>query len=232
MAVYKPGSTPVTKRSLKHGGHAHRHQNHQYLHHRQPQVQEIDEREIEKRSVGQLISATIDGQVVPWTNSYSGPGLASSSHPPAGAQSRETNVPASALSLHNIKPFKATSSSSTAINTSPAISKVSVSSAGQSPKPTSSTATGQGPVADHGWTRQAYYNAVSGTAEGFTFLNHYGGTDGIPGTAAGGSALVLTSNISLIMVLLTENAALEPPSHMPLPMVNPVQSHLKSSQTP
>ena len=40
------------------------------------------------------------------------------------------------------------------------------------------------------WTRQAYFDAGSADAEGITFLNHFGGMDGIPGTAAGGPASV------------------------------------------
>lgn len=40
---------------------------------------------------------------------------------------------------------------------------------------------------DGSWSRQAYYNAAAGISEGFTFLNHYGGVNGIPGTAAGGT---------------------------------------------
>ncbi|KAL8852907.1 MAG: hypothetical protein Q9221_002283 [Calogaya cf. arnoldii] len=38
------------------------------------------------------------------------------------------------------------------------------------------------------WARQAYYNAEAGSSEGFTFLNHFGGTKGMPGTADGGPA--------------------------------------------
>lgn len=32
------------------------------------------------------------------------------------------------------------------------------------------------------------YNAEGGTAQGLTFLNHFGGVNGIPGTANGGPA--------------------------------------------
>lgn len=66
------------------------------------------------------------------------------------------------------------------------------------------------------WDRHAYYDAASGHAHGFTFLNHYGGTEGMPGTSDGGSSLVLgyvkstyTDVIVLahlsLMLLLTEN---------------------------
>lgn len=66
------------------------------------------------------------------------------------------------------------------------------------------------------WTRYAYYDAASGHANGFTFLNHCGGTEGMPGTSDGGSSLVLdggkrpyTDVIDLahlsLTLLLTEN---------------------------
>ena len=38
------------------------------------------------------------------------------------------------------------------------------------------------------WARQAYYNAADGTSQGITFLNHFGGANGVPGTSAGGAA--------------------------------------------
>ena len=188
VAVYKPGSISNEKRSLKHGGHVHRHQVHQYLHNRQ--VQEINERKIEKRSVGQLIAATIDGQVDSWINSYSGPAVvASSMLSPVGAQLDEVNVSASDRSTSKTGTIEVTSSLSPITRkTSLATTKVTTTSPGHLSKPTSSIKTGHGPATDQGWTRQAYYDAASGTAEGITFLNHYGGTDGIPGTAAGGSA--------------------------------------------
>ncbi|KAL9138139.1 MAG: hypothetical protein Q9175_000656 [Cornicularia normoerica] len=53
---------------------------------------------------------------------------------------------------------------------------------------TSSSTTSAAPATSKDWARQAYFNAASGTAEGLTFLNHFGGTEGIPGTSAGGAA--------------------------------------------
>ena len=38
------------------------------------------------------------------------------------------------------------------------------------------------------WMRQAYYNAADGTSQGITFLNHFGGVNGVHGTSAGGAA--------------------------------------------
>ncbi|KAL8652865.1 MAG: hypothetical protein Q9210_002446 [Variospora velana] len=47
-----------------------------------------------------------------------------------------------------------------------------------------------GGISDSGssWSRQAYYNADTGSSDGFTFLNHFGGSQGKPGTADGGPA--------------------------------------------
>lgn len=56
------------------------------------------------------------------------------------------------------------------------------------PKSTSNSPSEDSTTSVNSWSRQSYYDADSGSAHGVTFLNHFGGTPGIPGTAAGGPA--------------------------------------------
>lgn len=97
-----------------------------------------------KRSVGQIVSATIDGQVASWTNSYSGPNPLDNTQPAAPS----TTIPE--LSTATMGPSITAASPDTTVTSGY-------------------------------WSRQAYYNADRGVAEGLTFLNHLG-------TAAGGPA--------------------------------------------
>ena len=69
---------------------------------------------------------------------------------------------------------------------------VSITAATPSPQG-SSTIAASGAIASSDatggcWARQAYYNAADGTSQGITFLNHFGGVNGVPGTSAGGAA--------------------------------------------
>ncbi|KAK5101344.1 target of Sbf [Lithohypha guttulata] len=119
FASYTPGST--TKRSLRQSqhqrkhGHAHGHQ---------------------ERAVGDIVTATINGDVVTWVNTFGGP---------------PTDSPAAAT---------------------PAAEAAKVASQAPKPSPTSAPKVNAGAG---NWGRQAYYNAVEGTADGLVFLNNMGG---------------------------------------------------------
>ena len=165
------------KRSTKPNGHHRRHAagaehhyggGHQHLHHGHGKVKEVEELQLLKRAVGDLVSATIDGQLVSWTNVYAGPAVATDS-PKLGAVA---DTSASTSDANTTEDAVLTSQSST-------LSYTMTTSSSSSSTSTASATSG-------GWARQAYFNAASGTVEGFTFLNHFGGTDGIPGTSAGG----------------------------------------------
>lgn len=176
VAVYVPTTTANEKRSTKpksqHRRHAaaavHHHEGHQYLHDRHGKVKEVDEPQLSKRAVGDLVSATIDGVLVSWTNIYAGPGVATDA-PVLGAVD-DANASTDASGDTDVPPQSSTSPATTTSS--------SFSTTGQA---TSQATSGS-------WARQAYYNAASGTADGLTFLNHFGGTDGIPGTSVGGPA--------------------------------------------
>ena len=178
VAVYVPSTIAAEKRGNKPNRYrrrhavadVHNHAGHQHLHSRHAKVKEVEEHPFSKRAVGDLVSATIDGQLVSWTNVYAGPGVATDT-PVLGAIDDTT---ASSSETDTTEDTDTTSQGSTS---SPTTTTSILSSS-------SSTAT----ATTQGWTRQAYFNAASGAAEGLTFLNHFGGTDGIPGTSAGGPA--------------------------------------------
>ena len=174
-----PTTIANEKRSVESNSHhrrhaaaaVHHHGGHQYLHDHHGKVKQVDESQLLKRAVGDLVSATIDGQLVSWTNEYAGPGVATAAPVPEAID----NVNASALSTDMTEVADRTSQSSTLSSTTTTRA--------------SSSSTSIAAANSQGWTRQAYFNAASGTAEGLTFLNHFGGTNGIPGTSAGGPAL-------------------------------------------
>ncbi|KAL9077769.1 MAG: hypothetical protein Q9161_000141 [Pseudevernia consocians] len=149
---------------------AHHHGGHQHLHYRHGKVKVVEESQLSKRAVGDLVSATIDGQLVSWTNVYAGPGVATDA-PVLGAVD---DTGASTSGTDKTEGTDETSQSYT-------LSSTMTTS-------TSSASASTAPVTSGGWARQAYFNAASGTAEGVTFLNHFGGTDDIPGTSTGGPA--------------------------------------------
>lgn len=133
---------------------------------------------IGKRSVGQLISATIDGLLVSWTNEYAGPTVA-------------TDLPAHSPMIANSDGSGSHKTITASAISTPFIDKSKVLDTGSQHK--SKTASKANSFSQGTWIRQAYYDAASGTAEGLVFLNHFGGMDGIPGTAAGGPASVQSS---------------------------------------
>ncbi|PGH10080.1 hypothetical protein GX51_00347 [Blastomyces parvus] len=87
---HSPGSgTPADgryKREVKPSIHERRHQGHQHLH----------KRDNEKRAVGDMVTATINGQVVSWVNQYAG----------GAAPSVPTQAPASPAAAGNKYPTK------------------------------------------------------------------------------------------------------------------------------
>jgi hypothetical protein len=78
---------------------------HQHSHARDRDLIEIQESHIveEKRAVGDIVKATIDGQVVSWTNGYAGPGIAFTSVVGAGYPADRV-VPSAAYSAPSSQP--------------------------------------------------------------------------------------------------------------------------------
>ena len=206
LAVYVP-TVSHPKHGNTAGFHGRRH-GHQHLH---QQVRDLRAPEAVRRAVGDVVSAEIDGFEVSWTNVYAGPDATTSVPAPiaavpemehgtplasANAISTEIQAPlyspnlsigtqtqtpqASPCPSIDIKTQILQPSLNTGISTETKILQSS---------PTSGTVAAEGSNNEGGsWTRQAYYNAAGGVSHGFTFLNHFGGSSGIPGTADGGDA--------------------------------------------
>ncbi|KAL9020558.1 MAG: hypothetical protein Q9185_002144 [Variospora sp. 1 TL-2023] len=137
----------------------------------------------EERAVGDLVTATVNGQVVHWINQYAGSqtSLSTATAQPAAEVSTlcpYCNVQTTlTTSLASSKQMSATSVENPDAIASAAPSPVN-------PLPPAGGTSGIG----GSWSRQAYYNADTGNSDGFTFLNHFGGSQGKPGTADGGPA--------------------------------------------
>ncbi|KAL8733535.1 MAG: hypothetical protein Q9181_003551 [Wetmoreana brouardii] len=162
LAVYYPDTGSHGKRSIPANVHAHRHA-HQHVHHAKR------EHALVGRAVGDMVTATINGQVVSWVNQYAGPG---------GTPKTPAAQPA---------PVQTTLAKSVGPPAQPS----TISTPASSAAPDTSNPSPQGGVSSGSsgsWVRQAYYNAEAGTSDGFMFLNHFGGTKGTPGTADGGPA--------------------------------------------
>ncbi|KAK6379761.1 target of Sbf [Exophiala oligosperma] len=101
-------------------------------------------------------------EVFPTSSTSSLPSSSSS----AGISSSSTSIPSFPSSSSSAE----VSSSSTSESSFPTSSSTTTSSASTS-SPTNGGGGGSGT-----WTRQAYYDAESGTASGLVFLNHFGGT--------------------------------------------------------
>ncbi|KAI0912803.1 putative TOS1-like glycosyl hydrolase-domain-containing protein [Ustulina deusta] len=146
VAVYTPGKSkrdvPQTAAHAKRHGHQHLHKKHH--------------EEKQERAVGDLVVATIDGQVVSWLNTYAGPtaDVAADSAPAVTASAADSV----ATSAESAKKVSSTKSSST----------------------DSSTGSSTGTITGD-FVRTAYYNAADGTADGLVFLANVG-SPGVSGT--------------------------------------------------
>jgi len=146
FAVYMPGSPSAkAKRDAHVRRHAHAHAGHMH-HARAPEPQ-----------AGAIVTATINGEVVSWTNEYTG--MSSTAAP--GAPAAASSAPAA---NDDAAAPASSSQSSEPSSSSAAPAAASASSAGGS----ISSSSG-------GWGRQAYYNSASGS-QGLVFLNHNGGS--------------------------------------------------------
>ncbi|KAL8811443.1 MAG: hypothetical protein Q9200_001793 [Gallowayella weberi] len=161
LAVYYPDTGPKVKRSGN--THAHGH-GHRHMHH--PKRDHI----LAERAIGDMVVATIDGQVVSWANNYAGPGV---------NPTTTSNQPASAVQT-TLLTSVGTPSKIPSVSSTPALSAPF----NPLPVPHNVDSIGGG----GSWSRQAYYNADAESSDGFIFLNHFGGAIGKPGTADGGPA--------------------------------------------
>jgi len=145
--------------------------------------------EAEKRAIGDVVIATIDGQVVSWLNNWSGESTvaaAPTSAPAAtsAAAPAETSVAAQAAN-HAVNVAPSSQSDSGAPwqqgdapwnHAGPPGGYQAGPSPSATPSPSSSSAAPSYTASSGSWTRNAYYNSESGDADGVTFLNHNGGS--------------------------------------------------------
>jgi hypothetical protein len=103
FAFYSPGSE-ANKRDLKPNAMQRRH-GRQHFHARDREIVEMQETHVieEKRAVGDIVKATIDGQVVSWTNAYAGLGTAFTSVTGAGYPA-DGEAPSAAYSAPSSQP--------------------------------------------------------------------------------------------------------------------------------
>jgi hypothetical protein len=79
---------------------------HQHVHARDKDAVTIQEHHIveEKRAVGDIVTATIDGQVVSWTNEYAGPSAVPTPVAGAGSPAVQMAAPASSYVALSAQP--------------------------------------------------------------------------------------------------------------------------------
>ncbi|KAI5288318.1 target of Sbf, partial [Ascosphaera atra] len=171
LAVYSSGSSSSSKKREVHDhAHAHAHANaHAHAH--------------EHAKRGNVVTATIDDQVVTWTQGPVANAAEAVQSKAADAADwivatikgqvvswpNQNAAATQAAQASSVTPAASSSSSkSSSHHLSEASTATSSASSSHSTKLSGKTTSGS-------WTRQAYYDASSGSADGLVFLNHKGG---------------------------------------------------------
>lgn len=161
LAVYVPTSHygTIGKGVDKKSNFYSRRNGHQHLHQHNGEVINGKNRVYSKQAVGDNVSGIIEGQLVSWTNVYT--------------------APATTATVGLVRP-EATFEKTNINSLSNAESRI------YSPFPKPNVSGNINSAKQNGsWRREAYYDAAAGVSDGFTFLNHFGGSKDIPGTADG-----------------------------------------------
>jgi hypothetical protein len=171
FAVFTPTSATAPKLAKK-SIHERRHGHAQY--HQSQQ----EKRELEKKAVGDMVVATINGQVVSWINQYDGhelgqakptPAPAPVAAPPAPAPAPPAPAPAPA------PPAPAPAAAAPAAAPAQAVPEPSNPSPEAKPAVANKYQANSEAVANGDWAQVAYYNSEEKVAHGVTFLNNRGG---------------------------------------------------------
>lgn len=170
VAVYYPSGSSKSK--ARRSVHERRH-GHADFHKHNKEVREAQEA-AEKRDVGDMVTATIDGQVVSWTNMWDGHGVAT---PAAGSGSGsnpgvQAAGAAGGLIGNVVESIAAVATGGASWQGSSSGSGSGSGSSGNSGS-SSSSSSGSGSAGD--WSRTGYYDSDSQTADGIAFLNNMGG---------------------------------------------------------
>jgi hypothetical protein len=160
-----PGSTSAPKLAKK-SIHERRHGHAQY------HESQKAKRELEKKAVGDMVVATIDGQVVSWINQYDGHELGQAKPTPAPAPVSNPPIPERAPA-----PAQPVEETHAAPAAAPAQAAPAISEPSPAAKPAFNNRFKASPeaVARGDWGQVAYYNSEENTAHGVTFLNNRGG---------------------------------------------------------
>jgi len=168
FAYYSP-ETSNTKRDVKPSIHERRHFHAQ--------------RHVQKRALGDWITATINGQVVSWKNNYDGSSAAMTTQANAPVITATVNGEVVSWTNNYGGASATTTQSSTLVIPTPSPSLQDSTTArllsvlpfsSQSTASASSVAAGTNQDAGD-WARQAYYEAETPHADGLVFLNNHGG---------------------------------------------------------
>ncbi|KAK6003696.1 hypothetical protein QM012_009467 [Aureobasidium pullulans] len=173
FAFFSPStdSSESSKKAKRSAMHRHNHA-HQHAH-----KHKRDE-DVEKRAVGDWVTAVIDGQTVSWINEWSGVATTAASAPaattsaaaaPASTESASAGFLGKLLKVN--APAAYSSSASSSSSSSAVVAKASSSSSSQSSSASASASSGS----SGSWGRKAYYNSEAGSADNVVFLNHNGG---------------------------------------------------------
>lgn len=145
VAIY---TTPpsIKKGNVKRSSPHHRRHGglHQYFHNRHGKLKEAETRKLAGGAIDDVVSATIYGQLVSWTNEYAGPGVATNLPSPVAVNDEVAIVSAIDIST----PLYA---QSVAPSPTPAVSKQAPSSS----TGISSNTAASSPPSSGSWTRQA-----------------------------------------------------------------------------
>ncbi|KAH0257613.1 hypothetical protein KCU91_g16264, partial [Aureobasidium melanogenum] len=171
FAFFSPSadSSESSKKAKRSAMHRHNHA-HQHAH-----KHKRDE-DVEKRGVGDWVTAVIDGQTVSWINEWSGVATTAAAAPAAttsAAAAPASTESASAGFLNKLLKVNAPAaySSSVSSSSSAVVASASSSSSSQSSSASASASSGS----SGSWGRKAYYNSEAGSADNVVFLNHNGG---------------------------------------------------------
>jgi hypothetical protein len=154
-------SPKLAKKSIheRRHGHAQFHEN------------QKEKRELQKKAVGDLVIATIDGKVVSWINEYDGHNEGKAQATPAPAP-----APAAAPAAAIVPPAPAPAP---VAPVSPAAMPAQVAQAASNPSPVAKPAVVNKfkpeAVANGDWAQVGYYNSEEKVGHGVTFLNNMGG---------------------------------------------------------
>ncbi|RMZ76160.1 hypothetical protein DV738_g5128, partial [Chaetothyriales sp. CBS 135597] len=168
FAFYTPAAT--SRRYTRAHRHSHLHQ-----HRRKIELKGGEDESIgnEKRAVGDMVTATINGEVVSWVNQYSG-GAGSSTGEASQTNPNDSPCPMVTATINGevvswVNEYTGDDSTA-ASDTSPDPSSSPSAAVAQTDLGDSTL-----PAPSDSWVRQSYYFAANGTAENLVFLNNMGG---------------------------------------------------------